>query len=64
MTNAQKIIEWCDNQASGKVFKINELLHDTGLSNNAFNNAKKDNRTIKKLIDDMKMDKKGYYQIK
>ena len=64
MTNAQKIIEWCDNQASGKVFKINELLHDTGLSNDTFKDAKKDNKTIKTLFNDMKTDKRGYYKIK
>lgn len=64
MTNAQKIIEWCDNQESGKVFKINELLHDTGLNRDIFKNIKKDNKTIKNLFNDMKTDKRGYYQIK
>lgn len=64
MTNAQKIIEWCSNQESGKVFKVSELLHDIGLTNDALKNAKKDNQTIKKLFNDMKSDKKGYYMIK
>lgn len=32
MTNAQKVIEWCDKQESGKVFKLNELLQDTGIN--------------------------------
>ena len=64
MTNAQKIIEWCDQQESGKVFKIKELLLSTGLSNTALKDVRKDNQTIKKLFDDMKTDKKGYYKIK
>ena len=63
MTNAQKIIEWCDKQESGKVFKLNELLQDTGMNNDSFKNTRKDNQTIKKLFDDMKTDKRGYYMI-
>lgn len=63
MTNAQKIIEWCDNQEHGKLFKIKELLQETGLSNNSFKDVRKDNQTIKKLFDNMKTDKKGYYKI-
>ena len=64
MTNAQKIIEWCDKQDSGKVFKINELLQGAGLSNDALKEARKSNQTIKKLFSDMQTDKKGYYKIK
>ena len=63
MTNAQKIIEWCDKQESGKVFKLNELLQDTGMNNDSFKSTRKDNQTIKKLFDDMKTDKRGYYMI-
>ena len=64
MTNAQKILEWCDNQPSGKVFKLSELLHDVNLNNNSFKNVKKDNQTIKNLFDNMQTGKKGYYKIK
>jgi len=64
MTNAQKIIEWCDNQEFGKVFKINELLHDTGLSNDDLKKVKKNNPTINELFISMKTDKKGYYRTK
>ncbi len=63
MTNAQKIIEWCDKQESGKVFKLNELLQDTGMNNDSFKSTRKDNQTIKRLFDDMKTDKRGYYMI-
>ena len=50
-------------QKSGKVFKLNELLQDTGMNNDSFKNTRKDNQTIKKLFDDMKTDKRGYYMI-
>ncbi len=63
MTNAQKILEWCDNQQSGKVFKLSELLHDVNLSNDTFKDTKKSNQTIKRLFNDMKTNKKGYYKI-
>ncbi|MFR2575770.1 MAG: hypothetical protein ACLS9R_05345 [Anaerobutyricum hallii] len=63
MTNAQKILEWCDNQQSGKEFKLSELLHDVNLSNDTFKKTKKNNQIIKSLFDNMKTDKKGYYKI-
>ena len=52
-----------DKQKSGKIFKLNELLQDTGMNNDSFKNTRKDNQTIKKLFDDMKTDKRGYYMI-
>lgn len=62
-TNAQKIIEWCDLQESGKIFKVKELLEDTGLSNDSFKDTKKSNATVKMLFNQMQTDKRGYYKI-
>lgn len=63
MSNAQKIVHWCDMQTSGSVFKINELLSETGLSNDSFKDTKKSNQTVRLLFEQMQTDKKGYYRI-
>ena len=63
MTNAQKIISWCEKQEQGSIFKISTLLSDTELSNDAFKETRKSNTTIKKMFDEMKTDKQGYYRI-
>lgn len=62
-TNAQKIINWCEQQEHGTVFKIGTLLSDTGLSNNTFKETRKSNSTIKKMFNEMKTEKQGYYKI-
>lgn len=62
-TNAQKIIEWCENQEEGTIFKISTLLSDTGLSNNSFKETRKSNNVIKKMFAKMKTKKQGYYKI-
>ncbi len=64
MTNAQIIICWCEKQESGTIFKVSSLLSDTGLSNDSFKEARKNNSTIKKMFEEMKMEKQGYYKIK
>lgn len=63
MTNAQKIISWCEQQEHGVVFKISTLLSDTGLSNNTFKETRKSNSIIKKMFNEMKTEKQGYYKI-
>ena len=63
LTNAQKIITWCDSQQKDKVFKLSELLNGTGLSNDSFKETRKSNQTIKLLFTQMQTDKKGYYKI-
>lgn len=63
MTNAQKIINWCELQKSGKIFKLNELLHETGLNNSSFKDTKKSNKTVKLLFEQMETEKRGYYKI-
>lgn len=63
MTNAQKIIEWCEKKEQGYVFKTKELLNDIGLSNDALKEAKKSNKTVKELFKSMQTDRKGYYKI-
>ena len=63
MSKAQKIVHWCDTQESGKLFKMNELLSETGLSNDSFKDAKKSNQTLKLLFEQMQTNKKGYYRI-
>ncbi|WP_313184786.1 hypothetical protein [Lacrimispora sp.] len=63
MTNAQKIVNWCDSQTTGKLFKLNELLSDTGLNNDSFKDTKKSNQTVRLLFEQMQTDKKGYYRI-
>jgi hypothetical protein len=63
MTNAQKIISWCEKQEHGTIFKISTLLLDTGLSNNSFKETRKSNPVIKNMFDEMKTEKQGYYKI-
>ncbi len=63
MTNAQKIISWCEKQDQGTIFKIGTLLADTGLSNNSFKETRKSNTVIKKMFDEMKTERQGYYKI-
>ena len=63
MTNAQKIISWCEQKEQGTIFKVSELLADTGLSNNSFKETRKSNTVIKKLFEEMKTEKHGYYKI-
>ena len=63
MTNVQRIIQWCNQQKMGKIFKLSELLKETGLSNDSFKDTKKSNVTIRKLFSQMKTDKRGYYKI-
>ena len=63
MTNAQKIINWCEQQEQGTVFKLNTLLSETGLSNDSFKETRKSNTVIKKMFGEMKTDKQGYYKI-
>lgn len=63
MTNAQKIISWCEHKEKGTIFKVSELLSDTGLSNNSFKETRKSNTIIKNMFDEMKTDKQGYYKI-
>lgn len=63
MTNAQKIIDWCDKQEQGTIFKVNLLLSDTGLSNDQFKEVRKNNKVIKRMFDEMKTEKQGYYKI-
>lgn len=62
-TNAQKIINWCEKQEQGRVFKLKELLGDTGLSNDSFKETRKSNQALKLLFEQMQTDKKGYYRI-
>ena len=63
MTNAQKIISWCESQKQGTVFKVNTLLAETGLSNDSFKETRRSNAVIKKMFDEMKTDKQGYYKV-
>ena len=63
MTNAQKIISWCEQKEQGTIFKVSELLADTGLSNNSFKETRKSNTVIKNMFDLMKTEKQGYYKI-
>ncbi|MDY4000361.1 MAG: hypothetical protein SOY73_14945 [Blautia sp.] len=63
MTNAQKIISWCEKQTLGTIFKISTLLSDTGLTNDSFKETRKSNAVIKKMFDEMKTDKQGYYKV-
>ena len=63
MTNAQKIISWCEKQEHGTIFKIKTLLSDIGISNDSFKETRKSNSTIKKMFNEMKTDKQGYYKI-
>lgn len=63
MTNAQKIISWCEQKERGTIFKVSELLADTGLSNNSFKETRKSNTVIKNMFDLMKTEKQGYYKI-
>ena len=63
MTNAQKIISWCEQKERGTVFKVGELLADTGLSNDSFKETRKSNIVINKMFSDMKTEKQGYYKI-
>ena len=63
ITNAQKIINYCEKKKKGTIFKVNELLLETGLSNDSFKEVRKTNRTIKKMFDDMKTSKRGYYKV-
>lgn len=63
MTNAQKIISWCEKQDHGTIFKIGTLLADTGISNNSFKETRKSNTIIKKMFDEMKTERQGYYKI-
>ena len=63
MTNAQKVIEWRDNQTKGKEFKIKELLKDTGLTYDSFKKVLKNNLILRKEFDLMKTSRKGYYKI-
>lgn len=63
MTNAQKIISWCEMQEHGTIFKIKTLLSDIGISNDSFKETRKSNSTIKKMFNEMKTDKQGYYKI-
>lgn len=62
-THAQKIIEWCGKKEHGTTFKVSELLSDTGLTNDAFKETRKNNSVIKKMFADMKTEKQGYYKI-
>lgn len=62
-TNAQIILEWVDSQENGRVFKLKELLNATGLTNESFKSAKKDNKTIKEMFKKMQTDKRGYYKV-
>lgn len=63
MTNAQIIINWCEQQEQGTIFKLNMLLSDTGLSNDSFKETKKSNTVIRKMFEEMKTDRQGYYKI-
>jgi hypothetical protein len=63
MTNAQKVIAWCEKQEHGTIFKISTLLSDTGLSNDSFKETRKSNPIIKKMFEEMKTDKQGYYKV-
>ena len=63
MTNAQKIIDWCEQQERGTVFKLSTLLSNTGLSNDSFKETKKSNSVVKNMFVEMKTDKQGYYKI-
>lgn len=63
MTNAQKIISWCEQQEQGTVFKLNTLLSEVGLSNDSFKETRKSNAVIKRMFGEMKTEKQGYYKI-
>lgn len=63
MTNAQKVLQWCNKQVSGTEFKVSELLKGTGLTNDSFKEIRKSNQAIKKMFDQMQTDKRGYYKI-
>lgn len=61
-TNAQKVIEWKSKQPKEKVFKIKELLKDTGLTYDSFKKVLKNNLVLKKEFELMKTNRKGYYK--
>lgn len=61
-TNAQKVIEWKSKQPKEKVFKIKELLKDTGLTYDSFKKVLKNNLVLKKEFELMNTNRKGYYK--
>ena len=62
-TNSQILLSWLLKQDNEKIFKVKEMLQETGLSNDAFKDVRKSNKTIKSMFEKMQTDKKGYYRI-
>ena len=63
-TNTQKIIKWLKQQKNGTVFKIAQMKKETGLTDKNVDKVKENNKSIHELFDQMKTQKRGYYQIK
>ena len=63
-TNTQKIINWMKQQKDGTIFKIAQMKKETGLTDKNVDKVKDNNKSIHELFNQMKTEKRGYYQIK
>lgn len=62
-TNAQKIIEWIEDLPRGTEYKVQTLLHETGLNDRQFQKAKSNNEVLARILASDKTDRKGYYKV-
>ena len=62
ITNPQKIIKWCEEQPIGKIFKISNMLEETGLTQIQYKKIKYKSPVIKAMFESMKTEKRGYYK--
>lgn len=63
MTNAQKILQWREQLPKGTEYKIQQLLDETDLTNDQFQKAKANNKSLRQILDSDKTDKRGYYLV-
>lgn len=62
-THPQIVIAWLEKQPTGRVFKVKELLSETGLSNKQFQKVKENNEVVGRMFEKIKTSKKGEYKI-
>ncbi|MGN1182174.1 MAG: hypothetical protein ACI4SR_04135 [Faecalibacillus sp.] len=63
-TISQRINDWKKEQPIGRVFAISEMLSEVGITQNQFNDVKKENNGVKEEFKAMSVGmKRGYYKV-
>lgn len=60
---SQIIVNWLMAQPKGRIFKTSEMLAELNITNKQLDKTKTKNKSLTKILNDLRTDKRGYYKI-